>query len=108
MDLKIAKTKHRTPPIQSQYSMLSLKSMHCWNPLFKGFVLSHSERVGCVGHHGVLESMCTVEISPIFCRVPHIYPPKMIEVNCNPNMHAELEVNALLESPIQGLHFESL
>ncbi len=71
MDLKIAKAKHRAPPIQSQYSALSLKSMNCWNPLFKGFILSHFERVGCVGHHGVLESMGTVGISTIFCGVPH-------------------------------------
>jgi hypothetical protein len=50
--------------------------MHRWNPLFKGFILSHFERVGCVGHHGVLESTGTVGINTIFCGVPQTYPPK--------------------------------
>ncbi len=75
-DLKIAKIKHRAPPIQSQYSTLISKSMHCQNPLIKGFILSHFEQVGCVGYHGVLEPMGTVGISNILCRVPCTYPPK--------------------------------
>ncbi len=75
MDLKIAKIKHRALPIQSQYSALSLRLIHHWNPLFKGFIFSHFEQVGCVGHHGVLQSTGTVGMSSIFCGVPHTYPP---------------------------------
>ncbi len=33
---------------------LSSKTMHHWNPLFKGFILSHFEQVGCVFQHGLL------------------------------------------------------
>ena len=29
----------------------SSKSMHCWNPLCKGFILSHFGRACCVGKH---------------------------------------------------------
>ena len=31
--------------------MMNFKSMHRWNPLCKGFMLSHFGRVCCVGQH---------------------------------------------------------
>ena len=75
-DLKLAKITHRAPPMQAQYSPLIAVSIHCWNPIFKGFILSHFGRVACVGHHGVLESTSTVGISTKCCGVPQKCPPK--------------------------------
>ncbi len=76
-----------------------------YNQLCMGF--------SCVVHHGLMGlRLCisTIGISTTFCNEPKNYPPKrcMSTVCYNNNTHAMLKVNASLESPMQGLHSESL
>jgi hypothetical protein len=74
----------------------------------QGLHLSHFEWVACMVHHGLLGlRLCisTIGISTTYCKEPNNYPPKQCYNN---NTHTMLKVNALLESPMQGHHYESL
>ena len=55
------------------------KSIHRWNQLCKGFILSHFGWVACMVHHGLLGlHLCisTIGISTKYCNEPTNYPPK--------------------------------
>ena len=66
--------------------------------------MSNFEWVACMVHHGLLGlRLCISTIG-----ISTTLPPKTMYVRYNNNAHAMLEVNASLESPMQGLHYESL
>ena len=83
------------------------KSIHRWNPLCKGFILSHFGRVACVVQLellGLRLCISTIGIGTTYCIEPKNYPPKRW-------MSATtiiLPLCSKLESPMQGLHSESL
>ena len=55
------------------------KSIHRWNQLCKGFILSHFGWVACMVHHGLLGlHLCisTIGISTTYCNEPTNYTPK--------------------------------
>jgi len=59
--------------------MLFHKSIHRWNQLCKGFILSHFGWVACAVHHGFLglhPCLSTIGISTTYCNEPKKYPPK--------------------------------
>ena len=73
------------------------KSIHSYNQLCKGFILSHIGQVSCVVHHGLMGlRLCisTIGISTTFCNEPKNYPPKrcmsattIILMLCSKSMH---------------------
>ena len=62
--------------------MLCSKSMHRWNPLCKGFILSHFGWVCCVGQHCVL--IHTIVRLPLvkYCKRPPKGTPRWERVKC--------------------------
>ena len=69
--------------------------------------MSHFGWVACVGCHRVLDSTSNVGISTNFGRVRVLQKyPQNHSCPLQLNIHAELQFNAPLESPIQELHFD--
>ena len=87
----------RAPLLTTLILTRSSKLMHHWNPLCKGFILSHFGRVACVVHQGLLGlrlSISTKGISTTYCNEPKNYPPKrcmsattIILMKCSKSMH---------------------
>ena len=73
------------------------KSIHRWNPLCKGFILSHFGRVACVLQLellGLRLCISTIGIGTTYCNEPKNYPPKrcmsattIILTQCSKSMH---------------------
>ena len=61
--------------------MMNFKSMHCWNPICKGFMLSHFGRVCCVGQHrGMIHTIVRKSLVK-YCKTRSKRGPRQERVN---------------------------